>query len=140
MAKNITHRGTVENIDNGHIKVRMVQTSACSSCAAKRLCNSSEQKEKWVDVWVSDGEHYQIGEEVMLTGTLKMGMKAVVLAYVFPLLLLLLSLFGAISMTGDEPLAALMAILVLLAYYGVLYMNRSRLTEKFSFTIKHLNL
>lgn len=139
MAQIITHRGTVENVGKGSVKVRIIQLSACSSCVARKMCNSSEQKEKHVDVTVSEGEHFQTGDEVMLTGTLKMGLRAVVLAYAVPLVLLLAALFLSIRLTGDEPLGALTALLVLVAYYGVLYVNKSRLTKKFSFTIKHLN-
>ena len=139
MAQIITHRGTVENVGKGQVRVSIVQLSACSSCVAKKLCNSSEQKEKWVDVAVAESERYKIGDEVLLTGTLKMGLKAVVLAYVVPLVLLLAVLFLSVHLTGDEPLGALLSLVALAAYYGALYLNKSRLTRKFSFTIKHLN-
>ncbi len=139
MAQIITHRGTVENVGKGRVEVRIVQLSACSSCVAKKMCNSSEQKEKLIDVKVPEGEHYQVGDEVMLTGTLKMGLRAVVLAYAIPLALLVAVLFLLVHLTGDEPLSALAALVALAVYYGLLYMNRARLTKKFSFTIKHLN-
>lgn len=139
MAQIITHRGTVENVGKGYVKVRIVQLSACSSCVAKKMCNSSEQKEKSVDVVVGEGEHYHIGDEVMLTGTLKMGLKAVVLAYAVPLLLLSAVLFLSVHFTGDEPLGALVSLSALALYYGLLYVNRTRLNRNFSFTIKHLN-
>lgn len=139
MAQIITHRGTVENVGKGYVKVRIVQLSACSSCVAKKMCNSSEQKEKSIDVMTDEGEHYRVGDEVVLTGTLKMGLKAVVLAYAIPLILLLAVLFLSVHLTGDEPLGALAALVSLSLYYGLLYINRSRLTKKFSFTIKHLN-
>lgn len=139
MAQIITHRGTVENVDKGFVKVRIVQLSACSSCVARKMCNSSEQKEKQVEVTVPEGECFQVGDEVMLTGTLKMGLRAVVLAYALPLVLLLAVLFLSVRLTGSEPMGALLALLALVVYYGGLYMNKSRLTKKFSFTIKHLN-
>lgn len=139
MAQIITHRGTVENVGKGRVEVRIVQLSACSSCVAKKMCNSSEQKEKLIDVKVPEGEHFKAGDEVVLTGTLKMGLRAVVLAYAIPLVLLVAVLFLLVHLTGDEPLSALAALVALAAYYGLLYMNRTRLTRKFSFTIKHLN-
>ena len=51
MADIIKHRGIVEKIDGSHIVVRIVQTSACSACSAKGLCNASESKEKQIDVY-----------------------------------------------------------------------------------------
>ena len=73
----------------------------------------------------------------MLTGSLEMGLKAVWWAYIAPLLLLVAVLLVA-GASGNEPLAALSALAVLAVYYGLLYLNRGRLTRKFSFTIKHI--
>ena len=78
------------------------------------MCNSSESKEKLVDIVSPEAFSYQVGEEVLLTGSVEMGLKAVFWAYGAPLLLL-------------------MAV-----YYVVLYLNKNRLTRKFSFTIKHI--
>lgn len=46
----IKHRGIVENIEGSHVRVRIVQTSACSACSVKEHCNASESKEKLIDV------------------------------------------------------------------------------------------
>ena len=48
MAQTITHRGTVKSVDGKHISVEIAQASACSACVAKKLCNSSESKDKLV--------------------------------------------------------------------------------------------
>ena len=47
----IKHRGIVENIEGSHVRVRIVQTSACSACSVKGHCNASESKEKLIDVF-----------------------------------------------------------------------------------------
>ena len=88
MADIIKHQGIVEKIDGSHVTVRIVQTSACSSCSAKGLCNASESKEKQIDVY-EIGASYQIGEKVVLCGSTSMGMKAVFLSFGIPLLILL---------------------------------------------------
>ena len=49
MTNIIKHQGTVEHIEGTHVQVRIIQTSACSSCSAKSLCHSSESKEKLID-------------------------------------------------------------------------------------------
>ena len=74
----------------------------------------------------------------ILTGSVEMGLTAVFWAYGAPLLLLMVVLLATLQVTTDEPLAALMALVGLAAYYGVLYLNKNRLTRKFSFTIKHI--
>ena len=77
----IKHRGIVENINGFHIRVRIVQTSACSACSVKGHCNASESKEKLVDVFDTKASSYRVGEEIMLYGTTSMGMQAVFLAF-----------------------------------------------------------
>ena len=47
--KTIKHEGIVENIGADHCTVRILQASACSSCSARQLCRSSENKEKVID-------------------------------------------------------------------------------------------
>ena len=62
----IKHRGIVENIEGSHVRVRIVQTSACSACSVKGHCNASESKEKLIDVFDMKASSYRIGEEVMI--------------------------------------------------------------------------
>lgn len=139
MGQMIKHRGTVESVTGKHISVRIVQTSACSACGARRLCNAAESKEKLIRVETSDTSSYRAGDEVLLTGSIGMGLAAVWWGYILPLLLLLLVLFFSVWVTSSEPAGALLALCVLAVYYGLLYANRKRWTNKFSFTIKHLN-
>ena len=91
----IKHRGIVENIEGSHVRVRIVQTSACSACSVKGHCNASESKEKLIDVFDMKASSYRIGEEVMIYGTTSMGMQAVLLAFGIPFLVLLITLSQA---------------------------------------------
>ena len=59
MGQYITHQGRVESINEKHIKVRITQTSACASCEAKKLCNSSESKEKLIDIYADKANNYK---------------------------------------------------------------------------------
>ena len=136
MADIIKHRGIVEKIDGSHVVVRIVQTSACSACSAKGLCNASESKEKQIDVYEVNPA-YRIGEEVVLCGSTSMGMKAVFLAFGIPVLLLLAALFATMRITdGDALLAAAVALLAVVPYYLVIYFMKDKLNRTFSFTIE----
>ena len=136
MADIIKHRGIVEKIDGSHVVVRIVQTSACSACSAKGLCNASESKEKQIDVYEMNPA-YRIGEEVVLCGSTSMGMKAVFLAFGIPVLLLLAALFVTMRMTdGDALLAAIVALLAVVPYYVVLYLMKDKMNKTFSFVIE----
>ena len=136
MADIIKHRGIVEKIDGSHVVVRIVQTSACSACSAKGLCNASESKEKQIDVYEMNPA-YRIGEEVVLCGSTSMGMKAVFLAFGIPVLLLLAALFVTMRITdGDALLAAIVALLAVVPYYVVLYLMKDKMNKTFSFVIE----
>lgn len=140
MAQLITHRGTVKSISGKCVRVLILQSSACSSCEARNLCSSSESKKKWVDVVSEEAADYHIGEEVVLTRSLKTGFMAVFMAYVVPLFLLLLTLFLSINFSGgNEPLSALLALVAVAVYYVLLYVFKFRIAKKISFSIKHLN-
>ena len=136
MADIIKHRGVVEKIEGTHVVVRIVQTSACSACSAKGLCNASESKEKQIDVYGVQAS-YRIGEEVAVCGTTSMGMRAVLLAFGVPLLILLLALFVTMRITdGDALLSAFVALLAVMPYYLLVYFMKDRLDRTFSFTIE----
>ena len=136
MADIIKHRGVVEKIDGSHVVVRIVQTSACSACSAKGLCNASESKEKQIDVYESNPS-YRIGEEVVLCGSTSMGMRAVFLAFGIPVLLLLFALFATMRITdGDALLSAIVAMLAIIPYYFVIYLMKDKMDKTFSFVIE----
>ena len=136
MADIIKHRGIVEKIDGSHIVVRIVQTSACSACSAKGLCNASESKEKQIDVYEANPS-YQIGEEVMVCGTTSMGMRAVLLAFGVPLLILVLALGVSMRLTGEDALLSSgIALVSVVPYYIGIYFCKDKLNRTFSFTIE----
>ena len=136
MADIIKHRGIVEKVQGSHVTVRIVQTSACSACSAKGLCNASESKEKQIDVYEA-GASYRIGEEVVLIGSTSMGMKAVMFAFGIPLLLIFLAIFVAMKVIGlDELVSSLVVLIAVIPYYIILYLKRDKFNKTFSFTIE----
>ena len=139
MADIIKHRGIVEKVDGTHITVRIVQTSACAACSAKGLCNASESKEKQIDVFEVNPS-YQIGEEVVLCGTTSMGMRAVLLAFGVPLLIVIVALSVSMKMTNNHALfSSCIALLSIIPYYIIVYACKEKLNRTFSFTIEKNN-
>ena len=136
MANLIQHQGIVESINGSHLVVRIVQTSACSGCHAKGYCSSADSKEKIVDINDSSASSYKVGERVMVIGEVSMGMKAVALAFIIPFVILVAALFICMAITNDELLSATISLALLVPYYFVIWLNKARLTQKFSFTIK----
>ena len=139
MAEVIKHDGIVDSIEGDCIHVRIVQASACAACGAKSLCSAAESKEKIVDVYGADTKAYRVGQRVMVEGAAAMGMKAVRLAFLFPLLLLVAAIAVAMWLTsGNEAVAALSALLTLTGYFLVLFACKKRLMSEFSFRIRKM--
>ncbi|WP_273160321.1 SoxR reducing system RseC family protein [Bacteroides fluxus] len=136
MANTIRHQGIVENINGSHLKVRIVQTSACASCSVKGHCTSADTKEKLIDVTDINAASYQVGDRVWVVGELSMGVMAVLLAFILPFLILVISLFVFMAVWNDELSSALCSLALLIPYYYIMWLNKSRMGKKFSFTIR----
>ena len=135
----IKHLGIVENIQGSHLSVRIVQTSACAACSVKGHCSSADSKDKIIDIIDTAAASYQVGENVMVVGETSMGMQAVALAFIIPFDLLIFTLFLFMALIENELYAALLSLAVLVPYYYILWLNKTRLKQKFSFTIKTIN-
>lgn len=137
MADVIKHDGIVDSIEGDCIHVRILQASACTACGAKGLCSAAESKEKIIDVYGADTKAYQVGQRVMVEGAAAMGMKAVRLAFLYPLLLMVVAVAIAMGGTnGNEAVGAVTALLTLAAYFAVLFACKKRLMNEFLFSIK----
>ncbi|MCI6212396.1 SoxR reducing system RseC family protein [Bacteroides heparinolyticus] len=135
----IRHQGIVENISGSHLQVRIIQTSACASCSVKGHCTSAETKEKLVDVYDVDAASYRPGDRVWVAGRLSMGAMAVLLAFILPFLVLIVSLFVLMAVRNDELFAALGSLALLIPYYYILWLNKARIGKKFSFSVLPMN-
>jgi len=139
MANTIRHQGVVEEIDGSHLRVRIIQTSACASCSIKGHCSSADTKEKLIDVSDARAASFQPGDRVWVMGELSMGMMAVLLAFVLPFFVLLISLFVFMAVWNDELWSAIGSLALLVPYYGILWLNRARMKKKFSFTVQPMS-
>ena len=83
--------GIVTAISPDIVTVQIQQQSACSGCHARDLCVSSERREHLLQL-KTYGQHFSIGEQVLVVARRSVGRLAVLLAFVLPLLLLVLTL------------------------------------------------
>lgn len=134
MEEKIIHEGVVQQVSENKITVVIVNASACASCHAKGACISSDMKEKEIDIVRFKGD-YHVGQHVAVIGSTSQGMKAVFFSYLLPFLLVITTLLSGISITKSEGLAGLLSLLILIPYYGVLYLFRNSLKGSFEFEI-----
>lgn len=137
MSSNIvTHPGIIREIRDHVIDVKIIVTSACVSCKLKGVCNPSDMDEKTVLINVDDPSQYKEGQKIIVEMKQSLGNWAVLLGYVFPFLILFLSLIVLTSFNIDEGLAGLISIGLLIPYYLVLYLTRNKMSKKFNYSIK----
>ena len=135
----IEHEGTIDTINGNQYTIRISQSSACSECHAKGACMAADTKIKMVDVVDLSGQ-FKLNERVLLLGKTSIGYKAVLWAFVLPLILLICVIVASTSIWYVSELqSALLALGALVPYYALLYIVRHKMGEKLAFTIKKLN-
>lgn len=132
----ISHRGRIVSVTPELTKVQIVSESACAACHAKGLCSLGDSKVKEIELPTRGWDNWQPGDEVSVILRASMGHKAVWLAYVVPLILMVAALLGTLAAGGSELLAGLVAIGVLALYYLGLWLLRGRLRNEYIFNIK----
>ncbi len=139
MENKIRHIGIVESINGECVKVRIVQSSACSSCKAAKQCHTSESKEKIVDVFLNDSKEYVNGQKVLVITSYGIGLYAVFLAMLIPLAILTVTLFVTSAAGYSELTAALAALFSLIPYYIILLFFRKKINRKVTFSLEKLD-
>ena len=132
----ISHRGRIVAITPEVTTVEIVSESACAACHAKGLCSLGDSTVKQVELPTRGWDNYSVGQEVNVVLRASMGHKAVWLAYVVPLLIMVAVLLGVLSAGGSELLAGLAAIGAIAVYYLIIWLLRGRLKNEYIFNIK----
>lgn len=146
MNDEIRHKGRIETISGEHVRVRIVQTSACLHCKIAGHCNSADSKEKVIDVLTKHAIKYEIGQEVVVVIGSKVGLKAVLLAFVLPVVIAMAVICVALNITSTDGMyslpeqysqgvAAAAGMLTFVLFYVGLYFFRDTLKGKFQFHI-----
>lgn len=127
--------GIIKNIKNNELTIEITSCSACSSCAVKNYCNTAEAKQKEIILKSKNADKYKIGEEVVVEIDEQQAIKSIILAYVIPLLLIILTVVGTISYQQDEIIGGICGIIVLIPYYFCLFLAKDKLKSGFEFKV-----
>ena len=138
MSNSINHTGVIEKIEGNLVFVRITQQSACSGCHAKSMCAASECKDKIIEVSDYTG-NFRVNENVMICGESSLGLLAVLLAFILPLIIIVGAIVAGNSLQWKETTSGLCSLLVLAIYYCILYFLRDKLKKRFVFTLRKLN-
>ena len=130
----IQHQGIVNSIEKHKVLVKITQKTACSDCHAKSACISSDKKEKIIEVYDNSGQ-YALNEDVIVSAQSSIGLLAVALAFVLPLIIVATTIFAGIKISGNEAISGLTGLSMLIPYYFILYLFRNKLKRSFVFTL-----
>ena len=132
----ITHSGKVVAANPQFVTVEILSSAACASCHAAGVCGMGEFQKKAIQVPASLREEYAVGEEVDVILKATMGLKAVWVAYVVPLVVMLAVVMGILALGCVELVAAASGIGAVALYYLLIYLFRKRLNDTYIFTIR----
>lgn len=134
--KIVTHPGEIFELTPQKVVVKILSKSACASCHAKGACTMADMAEKFVDVYYEHPEELTVGQKVIVEMRKSMGPKAVLLAYLLPMVVLVGGLVGFLNIFSSQGLAGALALGLLIPYYVILYLLKDRLKKEFNFTIR----
>lgn len=132
----IKHSGVVSKVTGDTIEVEIISKSACASCHAKGVCGASDSESKTITINREDDGYFKIGDSVNVSIKYTMGMKAVVIAYVLPLFIILVLLLTLSVVLHSELYVAAITIGALALYFFVLSLAKRRLGNKFIFSVE----
>ncbi len=135
--KRIEHKGRVSKVGDDRVFVTVIARSACAECHARQVCSNGDTEEKIIEVPRENrSEEFREGEEVTVCISSGSGLLAVLLAYVFPLSVLLAALSVCAAIGLPDHLNALISIAFLFLYFIILFTFRRKLNGKINVKIE----
>ncbi|MBR4531683.1 SoxR reducing system RseC family protein [bacterium] len=129
----VSHEGTVINVADGKVAVKIEVKSACSACHAKSMCSVSELSEKVIEALPA--ESLSVGDSVVVEMEEKFGLKAVFYVFFIPFVLMASTLFVSSNFVA-ESFAALFSLLILAPYYLLLALLKPYFAKTFVFVCR----
>lgn len=135
----IRHEGRVISVGPVQTKVEILAQTACAACHAKSVCGASTGESRVITVRRDDDGSIVPGDSVNVIIRQGQGFKAVFIAYLIPLFILLVLLLTLPMFFENELVAGLGALGFVALYYLVLAQFRDRLNSGFVFTVEKIN-
>lgn len=131
----ICKEGIIRKIEGDEITVEITKSSACAQCHAKAICLPSNEQHDCITAKNIYNEKFEIGEVVTLTLRTSLGVKAVIIGYLIPFIVLMTTLLICYAITKNELISVLVSLLCTALYYLTLKFRNKKLEEKFAFFV-----
>ncbi|KGO00374.1 hypothetical protein HR11_00335 [Porphyromonas macacae] len=139
MKQELLSVGKVSRVVDGVVSVLVEQRSACAGCHAAGFCSSADCKERILDINTPSGD-FKPGDMVNIYAVPSMGRKAVLLSFVIPILLLLITVFVCtLFFRLNDGISALMSLVSVTVYYLLLRLAEPRLRNTMRYSIEKIN-
>ena len=132
----ISHKGNVLRVGPRETVVEIISKSACAACHASSVCTVADIARKEITVPTDPSSVHREGDEVDVVMHQSMGNKAVWIAYVIPLAVLIVLVMVFLRAGMGELLSGLLAICGVLSYFFIIWLLRGRLSDEAAFYIK----
>ena len=132
----ISHKGKVLRVGPRETVVEIISKSACAACHAASVCTVADIARKEITVPTDPSSVHREGDEVDVVMHQSMGNKAVWIAYVIPLAVLIVLVMVFLRAGMGELLSGLLAICGVLSYFFIIWLLRGRLSDEAAFYIK----
>ncbi|MDR0606065.1 MAG: SoxR reducing system RseC family protein [Bacteroidales bacterium] len=135
----IEQKGKVIAVSATEVSVKIERGEACAGCKNKASCQMGKSEEQIIIVGTKQANTYSIGEKVNVSMKTSLGLKAVLYAYVLPLVFLLVAFGIAYQFVASELMQIGIALLPVIVYYLILYKMRYKTEKTFQFYVSKTN-
>ena len=134
-AEQIEHKGIVAFVGRDFVRVDIIVNEACGSCAARKSCSMGSSEKREITIFTPLAAQYKVGEEVDVQAKRTIGIMAVTLCYVVPLLVLIATLVASKLCGITDGISALITLGAIALYFGVLAIFHKHISRKVTFQI-----
>ena len=135
----IVHEGKIVEMDRENISVEIVNKSACATCHAKGVCGASDSQVRIIVVpqtIATATAGLQVGDTVKLVLSAAAGMKAAILAYGVPLIVLMAAVLILSALHIGQLWVGLISLAAVALYYIIFAIFKDKLDKEFVFSIE----
>lgn len=133
----VTHEGIIEKISGKQCFIRLSRQPACDGCGAKSICSVPDSKGG--EIMIADRESgMNAGDRVIVSITPQNAYKALVLGYVLPAVLVILTMVLFSVSGAPEWLTALASLSLLVPYYLMIRLFGARMERTFRFSVNKM--
>ena len=134
----IEHKGVVLSVEEGIVRVAIEVSEACGGCSARKSCAMGQTSKREIEVATAEASIYSVGELVKVGAKQSLGIVAVLLCYVAPLVVLLVAMVTAQLLGCSDGISAVVGLSTQAFYFGALALFKDKISKKVIFTINKI--